>query len=866
MRYKWIYIITLLAWPGNNILVAQKSVVDSLISVLKKNPDNKDKAKLYHKIVSSTWDFDFEQGLAYSQQELVLANKLNDAEAKTMALTDVGMYHYFVGNYKEAAQYYAKAIQASQGKNFGEFPAYTITRIGNLFRVQGQFDSAQVYYQKSIELLQGKTPGISLASVYFHKGWLHNDLSQFKVALQYLHKARSIRNKIADSLLLAECWRVIGTAHLGMTHLDSASYYLNRVLRLAKRYGDTELVILTNINLGDYHQAIAESVRAINSYQVALDSLAKHDFKRYRALALSQIGIVFDSRGDYLKAIDYYLNSLRLNEELNSRHEIARVHGYLGWAQHNLKNYEIALEQAELCLSGMRAVHDEAGQAFALNLKGNVYYQKSDYLLAELFYDSALQIRKSLDLNILTSNTFFNLARVYERLGDYDRALKLYQSDLATVERLGNPRIAGLCYNNMGWLFVLKKEFTKAETNLAKAQKISKRYGQPIDLRQNYLNFARLYKSLGRTAESNNYYEKYIKLNDSLQVEESALAAQQRDALYQLDMKNEEIEMLSARNNLKEQEIKNQQARIYLQNTVLGLAIVALVLVSFVSVLLYRSFRTKKRANEDLSKLNRAIHEQKEEIQAQAEELTEANQTIHAINLGLEESVEERTQQLKQAYAELDTFIYRSSHDLRRPLTTFMGLTEVARISVKDSNALELFYKVNDTALNLDRMLAKLQSVSVIASAESNSADVAIEQELDISLSHFQQEILERRIRVERRVSISKPFVSYPAIIRIIIDNLIENAIQFTTDNPVIAISVVQKHNNLIISVSDNGEGIPEEFRNRLYEMYFRASERSRGNGLGLFLVKKAVVRLKGDIQFAQNGNKGSVFTVSLPI
>ena len=147
--------------------------------------------------------------------------------------------------------------------------------------------------------------------------------------------------------------------------LSGTEYYV----RLAKRYGDTELVILTNINLGDYHQAIAESVRAINSYQVALDSLAKHDFKRYRALALSQIGIVFDSRGDYLKAIDYYLNSLRLNEELNSRHEIARVHGYLGWAQHNFENYELRLnKQNSVCLACVPCTM-KPGLLFALNFK-----------------------------------------------------------------------------------------------------------------------------------------------------------------------------------------------------------------------------------------------------------------------------------------------------------------------------------------------------------------------------------------------------------------------------------------------------------------------------------------------------------------
>ncbi len=109
--------------------------------------------------------------------------------------------------------------------------------------------------------------------------------------------------------------------------------------------------------------------------------------------------------------------------------------------------------------------------------------------------------------------------------------------------------------------------------------------------------------------------------------------------------------------------------------------------------------------NELLHNLNREIHEQKEEIEAQSEELIESNETISRVNARLEEKVEARTTELKQAYTELDTFFYRSSHDFRRPLTTFMGLAEVAKITVKDNVALELFEKINETARNLDKML-----------------------------------------------------------------------------------------------------------------------------------------------------------------
>jgi signal transduction histidine kinase len=859
-----IFLLFLFVALGVSPLNAQKTAVDSLVSVMNATRDDHQKARLLHSIVSSTWDFDFERAHGFGQQELQLANKLNDAELKTIALTDIGMYHYFIGDYAKAARFYQQALDAANKKNFGEFPAYTYTRIGNLFRVQGVFDSAQVYYEKSIKLLEDSPPGISLASVYFHNGWLHQELSHFQRSLDYLYKAKTIRLKIGDSLLIAECWRVIGTSHLEMANLDSASYYLRKVQGIAKRFGDTELVILTSINLGDYYQAQGLPVDAIRSYETAMDSLAAHDFKRYRALTMLQIGKVYDSRSDFLKAIDYYINSLRLNEELNSRHQIARTHGYMGWAHNNLRNFLQAQEQAQQSLAIMRQIKDKAGEAFALNLLGNIAYNQSQFARAEVLYDSALQLRKELGLDIQVSNTIFNLARVYDRQGRFDEALQYYRSDMEVARRLRNQRILGLIYNNIGWLYAKKHDFVNAEKNLLEGKGIVLRYGQPIDVRENYLNLARLYKLMGRTKESNTFFEKHIAINDSLLTADNALAAQQRDALYQLEKKNQEIQNLSAINELREQEIKSQQSKIYLQNAILGLIVVALVLISAVAVVLYRSYRMKIKANEELSKLNQAIHEQKEEIEAQAEELTEANQTIQAINKNLEVSVEHRTQELKQAYLELDTFIYRSSHDLRRPLTTFMGLTEVARISVKDQSALELFHKVNETAQNLDRMLAKLQSVSLIASAELAASEISFQHELDLVLSRYSEEIVDKRIRVERNINTTK-VVSYPAIVRVVLDNLLENAIQFSGPNPVIKIDVVQKGSVVQIQVADNGEGIPDEFHNRLYEMYFRASERSKGNGLGLYLVKKAVQRLKGDVHFEHNRPVGSVFTVTIP-
>ncbi|HEX6890757.1 MAG TPA: hypothetical protein VF141_08690 [Chryseolinea sp.] len=111
---------------------------------------------------------------------------------------------------------------------------------------------------------------------------------------------------------------------------------------------------------------------------------------------------------------------------------------------------------------------------------------------------------------------------------------------------------------------------------------------------------------------------------------------------------------------------------------------------------------------------NYDLAEQKEELATQSEELIDANRVIHELNMDLEKKVHIRTAELRKAYEELDTFFYRSSHDFRRPLTTFIGLAEVAKISFSDKQVLDLFEKVKNTAINLDHMLTKLQAISYI--------------------------------------------------------------------------------------------------------------------------------------------------------
>lgn len=872
----------------------QSAHLDSLYHAEQSIGDDIARAKHIHKIVAGTWHYDLEKGYQQAQRGYEVAKKSGDPECLMILLTDVGMYHYFGGNYVEASRYYRQALAASQGKNFGEYPAYTLTRLGNLNRVQGQFDSAQFYYNKTLESIKGVKTVVAEASVYFHMGWLQYDLSSYDEALRLLFKSLAIRRTLKDSLTIAENLRVIGMVHLGKNAFDSASYYLNHAHNIGIRHHDIELTMFSQINLADLNFATGNLLESINQYQKTLEMLQTHDFKRYRALVLHHIGLVFDSQGDYLKSIEYMLNALKLSEELNSRQEVIKINVGIGWAYNNLQNYEQALTFANKALTLASSTTDAATIGMAQNLLGNIYANIKQYDKALRYYDSALINRNKLGLTLLEANTMYNIAMVYESQNRLDDALGYLLRDLEVTKASRSIRGQVLAHNALGLIYGKKGNVKKAEEHINLALTLSKKLGALTHRRESYSYFAQVYTLNRQYEKANLYYKKYIEIDDSIVNRESQVSSLQMNALYQLDKKENELKALANENALKQSRIDVQQTELQLKNFVLFISIGGVVLLGLGGVILYRYYREKSNshrtlerlnrevsekneeiqaqseelveANSSLSKLNFNLLEKQEEIEAQSEELREANETISEINRGLENIISKRTQQLKEAYKELDTFFYRSSHDFRRPLTTFLGLAEVAKVTVKDANALELFDKVKETATNLDKMLFKLQSISDLGSQQLVYKEIFFKEIFNGIYDSFRDEIMRGSMKISCDVTLKDPFYSYPAMIRIIIENLLENTIHFRRkEGSQVTLAVYQHDRHVVIEVADNGQGIDSQYFGQIFDMYFRGNERSKGNGLGLYIVKKAVEKLNGTVNVTSEMGAGSVFRVYLP-
>ncbi|HEY5747278.1 MAG TPA: HAMP domain-containing sensor histidine kinase [Chryseolinea sp.] len=254
-------------------------------------------------------------------------------------------------------------------------------------------------------------------------------------------------------------------------------------------------------------------------------------------------------------------------------------------------------------------------------------------------------------------------------------------------------------------------------------------------------------------------------------------------------------------------------------------------------------------------------------LEKQKKSLVKANDEVKRMNENLEFLVYERTELLIGAYQEMDIFLYRASHDLRAPLCTIIGLGNIAQQSPESTP--ELIGKISNTAVKMDGMLKKLRMMTEV-NHPSNYSPVTLAKKIDTITGNFSRFIAEHDIEVIVDCREDTTFHSYPDLVEIILYNLIENALFFSSTckdrRPRISIMGSLENDQVFISVYDNGIGMEEQIRVKLWDMFFVGNELSQGNGLGLYIVLKSVQSLNGKIDVQTEPGVYSRFSVTIPV
>jgi PAS domain S-box-containing protein len=244
------------------------------------------------------------------------------------------------------------------------------------------------------------------------------------------------------------------------------------------------------------------------------------------------------------------------------------------------------------------------------------------------------------------------------------------------------------------------------------------------------------------------------------------------------------------------------------------------------------------------------------------------SQTIAIYGVYIDITARKRIEEeLKIRNAELDNFVYKVSHDLRAPLSSILGLVNLARLPGNTDNPMEYIDLIGSKVEHLDNFIGDVLSHSKNLKMEVSVALVNFGKIIDQTFQDLNYlEGAKGISRIERIEGID--FYSDPWRIAEILRNLISNAIKYRKlDHTASEIGIRVNVDNMRaeINFADNGIGIDEENLTKIFEMFYRATEQSDGSGIGLYIVRNAVEKLGGQINVASRLGMGTRFTIILP-
>ncbi|MBC7451375.1 MAG: HAMP domain-containing histidine kinase [Cytophagales bacterium] len=223
---------------------------------------------------------------------------------------------------------------------------------------------------------------------------------------------------------------------------------------------------------------------------------------------------------------------------------------------------------------------------------------------------------------------------------------------------------------------------------------------------------------------------------------------------------------------------------------------------------------------------------------------------------------------LKKTNTELDSFVYKTSHDLRSPLTSVLGLLSLLKKEQSAEEAEKYLLLIEKSVVKLDTYILDVLSISRNARTEVSYKKISIQKILDDAFEAYSY--IEEYAGIEKKTTIHQKAEFYSDDMRLvmIVNNLISNAYRYHNslkEHQYIHVYVLITQSSMELVVSDNGIGIDNMHIEYIFNMFYRATNKNNGSGLGLYIVKEALEKLNGKISVKSVIREDTQITISIP-
>ena len=650
-----------------------------------------------------------------------------------------------------------------------------------------------------------------------------------------LSKKTNYKTGIADGLVQT------GHANYFKGRFAQAKAELNEAISIYAGLNDKHGLSNAYMVTGQMYNMQADYKQALYYLSLARDIYERQNNKHYLPVCYKNIGMVYFGRGLHSAALDYYYKALFVELEERNQSAAADIYNNIGDVLQNMRAYPKALDYYNKALEIARHTHDLLEIGTATENIGEVLLAQKDYDKAISYLSKALHIAIKQDDKDGISYISADLGLCYANKGRYDLALNYFNTALETASKYNIVYDKTYALVGFATLFNLQKDYKKAYDYASSGHKLAEQINN-IWFRANAVfELNKALAGLGKFEEAHKFSMDYIALQDSLNNDENIQKITSYNLEYEFATKQRKlIEQQKEKDELYAQKLKQERTNlIFLSTVLLGMIVIAVVY--------YKGKHKQQKINAVLKEKNNEIIQQKADLDDQAIKLNDLNH-------------------LK------DRLIAVLAHDLRAPLSTLRGLFSLLE---DDTLTYEQFLDLIPQALKkleytsdfLDTLLFWINSQ--MDNFDSTDKAFLIKDVVANETTNYGEQAALKGIKLIDKVSDDIVVAADPNSIRIVVRNLITNAIKFSRENDTITISTKYlDDDHIVISIKDTGIGMPEQQLNKLFKSKVdsgNGTKNESGTGMGLLFCKDLVEKCHGKIWVESQPGRGTEFFFTLP-
>jgi tetratricopeptide (TPR) repeat protein len=382
---------------------------------------------------------------------------------------------------------------------------YHLYAFHNLGTSLSDWEEAFIHFLEAKNREQVGELGLSITNFYFN-------LSLFQKALSFALPSFQLLQKDTPPNLLLFLGRIFRI--FGMN--DNASVVYDLALHAFKAMGDKagEGTTLNNISQiwdtrGDYQKALEYLEQSLKIRREIGD-------KAGEGTTLNNFGLIFSRKGDYQQALEYYQQSLKIQREIGDKKNEGGLLNNISQIFKARGDYQKALSYLEQSLKIWREIGNKAGEGTTLNNLATTAYAGGDYQKALEYLEQALKIAREIGDKKNEGGLLNNISQIFQARGDYQKALEYLEQSLKIRREIGDKAGEGTTLNNISQIFQARGDYQQALSYLEQSLKIRREIGDKAGEGTTLSNIGLYYKVKGEYQKAIEYYEQSLKIRQEI--------------------------------------------------------------------------------------------------------------------------------------------------------------------------------------------------------------------------------------------------------------------------------------------------------------------------------------------------------------